>query len=469
MIDNSKCIMSYPLPNLDMTKWDTIVNLLTEIFAVSCGVIIQYRHNEFNVVSTSSNKDNFLSVNSSWSWDINCFCRKTIEANGEFYVKNAVDDFQWNVTKWDIGSYLGVPLYWPNGNLFGVLCVIHKKPTDFSETLKKVLSPFRLTLECNLKYVLNVDKLLIQDEKNEQKFLAQKKDIINAKKALELQESINTAAFSSSMLAVIRISHHGTILSVNKATNILFNYNANELIGKNIRLLIAGEHDSHLSSYLSSNTPITTHKGWQIVAQQKESSVFDAMLSISEINVISEKQYVVSITDITERVKKEALLEELALYDQLTKCANRNLLNNRINLQINHAVRSGSSFSVIYIDLDKFKLVNDCFGHQCGDQVLISIGKRLRESVRKTDTVARVGGDEFIILLSEKIDNADFTKNLLNAIEAPIKTSTKTLNIQASLGLAHFSDDCKTVNELINLADSRMYSHKHKLSSSTMV
>jgi diguanylate cyclase (GGDEF)-like protein/PAS domain S-box-containing protein len=469
MIELPKYTVNQSLANLDIEKWEQIVELLTEIFDVSCGVVIQHLDDELNVVASSSNSDDYLCVNSACSRNIKNVSQKVIEANNEVYVKNLQDDIQWNSViencKFSVGSYLGIPLYWPNGVLFGSLCAIHTKSTNFPESLNKVLKPLKLALECELKYVMKldqVDQLLAQKAKNEKKLLANKKEILHSNKILQLKDSLNSATLSSITLAALRISHYGTILSANTATTLLFGYSTKELIGKNVSTLFDKDCAVNFSTCTSSNTSIIAERAHNVKAQKNDNSLFDAMVSISEISILSEKQFVASITDISERVQKEALLRELALYDHLTKCANRNLLNNRMNLQISHAIRSNSSFSVIYIDLNKFKLINDCFGHQCGDQVLISVGKKLHEIVRKTDTVARVGGDEFIILMSEKVNSVIFLKTLMSIFKAPIQTAKQEVSVSVSVGFADFSDDCQTADELINLADFRMYVDKNK-------
>lgn len=456
--------ISQSLANLDVEKWEQLVNLLTETFDVSCGVIIQHLDNGPNVVASSSNSDNFLCANRDCPRNIKNFSQKTIETNKDVYVKELVDSNQRNPVnencKSSIDSYLEMPLYWPDGALFGSLCAIQTKPVNFPESLKKFLKPIKLTLEYDLKYVLklnHVDQMLANKEQNEQKLLAIKKDILNSNKILQLKNSLHSATLSSITLAALRVSHYGTILSANEATALLFGNSVNKLIGKDISTLFAKDSMNFFSTKISSNE---MKQGQYVKALKNDNSVFDVMVSISEVSVLSEKQFVVSITDISERVKKEAQLKELALYDQLTKCANRNLLDNRMNLHIDHAKRNNSSFSVIYIDLDEFKLINDCFGHLCGDQVLIAVSKRLHEIVRKTDTVARVGGDEFIILLAEKINGVEFLKKLLNTFKTPILTAKQKISISVSAGFADFSDDCKTATELINLADSRMYLSK---------
>jgi diguanylate cyclase (GGDEF)-like protein len=331
MINTKNCIIEYPIEGLDVHKWQQLVNMMAELFDAASGVIVQYRQQTFNVVATSDNQDNFLHVNSSWPWDIQSFCRRIIESNDKLYVNNALSDDEWAcvppVSDGPVRSYLGYPLYWPNGSLFGSFCVIDTKATDYSEPLRKMLGQLKLIVEGELQHVENI-------------------------------------------------------------------------------------------------------------------TVTKALLA--------------------EKIAQEQQLKKLALYDQLTDCANRNLLAERINYQISQAFRQKTQFCIIYFDLDKFKPINDNHGHQCGDFVLASIGKKIKAAVRETDTVARVGGDEFVIVMNKKINDSKIKQKLIDIIEAPILCGETRISISASIGISTYPDDGKTMEILLAAADSDMYEDKAK-------
>ena len=172
---------------------------------------------------------------------------------------------------------------------------------------------------------------------------------------------------------------------------------------------------------------------------------------------------VCSLRDITEQRKYESQLTYLANHDALTGLPNRNLLNDRINQAISYASRLEEQFALVFLDLDSFKLINDGLGHDFGDHVLIKIAKRIQACLRNEDTVARMGGDEFVILLpgvKHDEDVAAVARNLLDAIALPCSIDTRELLLEASLGIALFPRDGDDAGALLMHADAAMYGAK---------
>ena len=163
------------------------------------------------------------------------------------------------------------------------------------------------------------------------------------------------------------------------------------------------------------------------------------------------------------RMQEERLLH-LALHDPLTNLANRALFNNQLEQALARARRSSSGVAVLFLDLDNFKPVNDTLGHEAGDQLLIEVGKRLSSTVRGGDTVARFGGDEFVILLEDvgsEHDASNAALQIMQAIDAPFEVSGQTLTINASLGYSlSLNGDHSEAGELIRKADVAMYQAK---------
>ena len=152
--------------------------------------------------------------------------------------------------------------------------------------------------------------------------------------------------------------------------------------------------------------------------------------------------------DITEKKMAQSQLEQLALYDPLTGLANRRLFYDRLTQAMASYSRSSTSGLVlVMLDLDKFKQINDTLGHDAGDELLKVVAERLLSCVRKTDTVARIGGDEFILLLLNLHEHTDITQitgQILSAIRAPLEIANQTLEITCSLGVSLFPDDGKS-------------------------
>lgn len=164
-----------------------------------------------------------------------------------------------------------------------------------------------------------------------------------------------------------------------------------------------------------------------------------------------------------ERHRAEERVRYLALYDPLTGLANRTLLGDRLESAIAHARRHGTSAALLFIDLDGFKAINDSHGHDAGDEVLASVGKRIAGCIRDCDTAARIGGDEFVVLLSEvaRPDDAEgVARKVLEAVRRPVSWGGHTLAVGASIGIALYPEDASTADALLTRADDAMYAVK---------
>ncbi|TYC79927.1 sensor domain-containing diguanylate cyclase [Stappia sp. BW2] len=158
-------------------------------------------------------------------------------------------------------------------------------------------------------------------------------------------------------------------------------------------------------------------------------------------------------------------VRSMALHDPLTGLANRRLLEDRMHQLAAMCERSGSGFEIFYVDLDAFKPVNDNYGHAVGDQLLIEVGHRLQNQTRQTDTVARVGGDEFIVLTPGNMrrqEKLTFLKRLVDRVTQAFEFSGASIDVKASIGTASYPGDAATVEDLLRVADGRMYAQKAK-------
>ena len=173
--------------------------------------------------------------------------------------------------------------------------------------------------------------------------------------------------------------------------------------------------------------------------------------------------------DISKRVKAENKILQLAETDQLTGLSNRNALIKFVEQEFARADRHGSKVVCLYFDLDKFKPINDTFGHQVGDHVLVVTSNRLRKLARKTDCVARIGGDEFVVMLTDIQNNGQFAiakSRMVEAVLTPIDTDAGEVIVGTSVGVAVYPDDAANLDELLNEADARMYEDKKSSSKS---
>ena len=163
MIDTQACLIQYPHPEVDYEQWQNVVNIIAELYNAASGTIIQFRQNEFNVISTSKNPNNFLEINSCWPYNIQSFCREMMETRNSLYVSDALDSEKWRdsppVVECAVRSYLGFPIFWPDQSLFGSICVIDTKATEYPKILVHLLSQFKEIIESDLKHLINYEKI----------------------------------------------------------------------------------------------------------------------------------------------------------------------------------------------------------------------------------------------------------------------------------------------------------------------
>lgn len=277
-------------------------------------------------------------------------------------------------------------------------------------------------------------------------------------------ESINAAMVSSILDAVLRVNGNGTIIAANPATTKLFGYCHKTLVGSSLTQLLPEEELSLEGGIIEirGNQALCVVDVEHVVKTKRQNgSELTVQFSITELPMRNEKQFVVVIADITQRIEYEHKLEQLAMYDSLTNCANRNLLWKRADVAIARSHRYRQGFSLIYLDLNNFKPVNDKYGHQVGDKVLRIIAKRLQSIVRAEDLCARVGGDEFVILFDTLVEESVALQKVNSELAIPIEIDGYQISVSAAVGCANFPQDGDSLDELINCADKRMYDHKY--------
>lgn len=279
----------------------------------------------------------------------------------------------------------------------------------------------------------------------------------------KLEGIINTVADG-----VITISAKGNLETFNPAAQRLFGYSESEIVGQNIQKLLPkrlGGIDT------AGEVADETGMEWQRILKvepelqgiKKNGEKFPLVISIRELMQGDTLSYTGIVRDITARKRAESRIRKLAHHDHLTGLPNRFLFADRIIEAINRARRNKNYLAVMYMDLDKFKPVNDKYGHDTGDQVLIELSKRFVNSIRATDTVARVGGDEFIVLLEGITHIGELPpliEKILDAAQQPIDIDTGSCVLGASAGISLFPDDSEESSELIKFADQAMFKAK---------
>ncbi|MBD1401830.1 diguanylate cyclase [Pelobacter sp. M08fum] len=265
---------------------------------------------------------------------------------------------------------------------------------------------------------------------------------------------------------VIITDPEGTILDVNQAFCRISGYEREEVIGRNPRLLKSGEHGPEFYALMWQTLAEQGHWSGEILNRHKNGGLLPIVLTISAVRsgTGAVRHYVALHTDISALKEHQKQLELLAHYDTLTGLPNRKLFDDRLQQAIVHGKRHEQSLAIAYIDLDGFKSVNDTFGHDAGDQLLKVIAARMQAALRESDTIARFGGDEFVVILEDlgtTHASTAYIKRLLTAAAQPVDYQGQTLQVSSSIGVAFFApSDTLAADQLLRQADQAMYQAK---------
>lgn len=284
-----------------------------------------------------------------------------------------------------------------------------------------------------------------------------------SRRHLQLAERV----IDASLEGIIITDAETRIEFVNPAFTHLTGYSLEEAVGRTPALLSSGRHDADFYRDMWRTLQESGYWRGEIWNRRKSGQLYLELLTITAIRddrgEIS--HYAALFSDITHIRENEEQVRRLAYYDPLTRLPNRRLLEDRLELGIRHARRYGQRLAVIFLDLDHFKQVNDALGHALGDELLLKVSKRLRAQLREDDTLARQGGDEFIVLLNEIEAVEEVTRvahRLVESVSAPFEVGGQAFRVGCSLGISLYPDDGDRVETLVRRADSAMYRAKQE-------
>ena len=305
---------------------------------------------------------------------------------------------------------------------------------------------------------------------------------------------------------VLTLDEDGRILSSNRACTTIFGYDKEALQGQRVSLLLppalGKRMERLLPKYLRRWGPRLTGTGKHLSCMRRDGSEFPAEMDISSINLDGEEVFIIVVRDISEqlaardqlarmnqqleqrvrerteelsqanamlrdeidaRVLNQQKLEHLAKHDSLTQLPNRANFSEQLDIAIHQALRHQRLVALLFLDLDGFKAINDQHGHGIGDKILIEVARRLSLSLRREDMVARMGGDEFTILLreiSKAEDASQVAQKLIEAVNRPYLIDDHLCQLGTSIGIAVFPHNAKDADSLLRLADDAMYAAK---------
>lgn len=290
---------------------------------------------------------------------------------------------------------------------------------------------------------------------------------ITQRKQQEAELRLWAKVFEGSNEAILITDANLKIILVNKTYEKIMGFSEEEVLGVDT-VKVGTKLHSH--SFFRNLVHVLKERGhWdgELVNQRKSGEKFPTWYSISQVlNADGEPEnYIAIFSDISERKKSRERIDFLAHHDSLTELPNRALLNDRLEMAINTAKRRNEKVGILFIDLDRFKNINDSLGHAAGDQILRQTAARLCDCVRTDDTVARLGGDEFVVLLPRVRNErsmAEVAMKLREELLVPYVLDEMPLHLSPSIGIAVYPDDGEDPSELIKNADAAMYLAKEK-------
>ncbi|MEW8055843.1 MAG: EAL domain-containing protein [Candidatus Thiodiazotropha sp.] len=274
-------------------------------------------------------------------------------------------------------------------------------------------------------------------------------------------------AFQNTAEGITVTDASGNIVSINPAFEAITGYSHEEVLGQNPRVLKSGHHPDSFYEKMWDTLLSTGHWRGEIWNRRKNGDAYPEWLTISAVKDGNDEttHYVGVFTDISQIKEAQDQINFLAHHDALTRLPNRALFRERFDHALMHARRENASIALLFLDLDRFKTVNDTLGHPVGDQVLLEVSKRMNQIVRASDTLARLGGDEFVLLLEEQTDAqhaAVVARKLLDLFSRPMIIGEHELVVTASIGITLYPNDGEDSDKLIRHADRAMYDAKQQ-------
>lgn len=288
---------------------------------------------------------------------------------------------------------------------------------------------------------------------------------ITVRKEAEEQLRFSSRVFNQAHEAIMITDTKGVITDVNPAFSQITGYSREEAIGQTPHLLSSGKHSPEFFQNMWKS--IREHGYWQgeVWNCRKNGELYAELLTVSSLTDDdgTTRHFVGLFSDITNAKQQQDTLELMAHYDVLTKLPNRALLADRFLQAVAHSKRAKTMLAICFLDLDDFKPVNDTYGHDIGDQLLIEVANRLRSNVREEDTISRFGGDEFAIIFRdvESLQECeDMLKRIHTSIAQPYYVDDLRLNISASSGVSFYTHEDDDLDTLLRHADQSMYQAK---------
>lgn len=376
------------------------------------------------------------------------FCAHAILQDDAFVVENALLDerFHDNPLVTDgpgIRFYAGVPLVTPSGLHLGTLCVIDTEAREIAEEQLDAVKTLADGVMAHLNLRLS------------------HKEIRKYVDKLQLSATI----FEKASENIVVTDQSNCFITANPAFTKTTGYSLEEIKGLTPKILSSGIQNKGFYTKMWNDLNTLGHWDGELWNKRKNGEIYAEWLSIKVLlnEDDSVRMYLGIFSDITEKKQADEIIWKQANYDFLTGLPNRRLFIDRLEHEIKIADRINKPLALLFIDLDYFKQVNDTFGHETGDILLVKVSERINESIRESDTVARMGGDEFTTILPQINSPEDAVKVVRIIIEKlaqPFDLNGTLITISASIGIAIYPKDAQDSKELLQNADRAMFDAK---------
>ena len=322
----------------------------------------------------------------------------------------------------------------------------------------------RLCAESGQEHVFSAVRFVLRDEHDAAFAVAVIATDLTEQRRLQSRLDLATEIFSHGSEAILITDHNHRITFVNTAFEDISGFKGESMLGVNpLKLLSERQGRAELGKIKHRLDEKGFWEG-EVLPRRRDGQTYPAWLRISRVRAGPDRSvhHVLVVRDISDQKLAAEEIQRLAFYDLLTGAPNRYLLHERTLHAIQSARRSEQSFALAFLDLDRFKEINDAFGHEVGDRLLVLLARRLQECLRQEDTIARLGGDEFVFLL-ENIDPSQTAERLQTVLEAaaqPFVLDQVSHQVSASIGVALYPRDGETFDVLLKNADTAMYQAK---------
>lgn len=291
------------------------------------------------------------------------------------------------------------------------------------------------------------------------------RDVLADMQRAQADLRLSDVAFNAASEGFLITDAQKNVIAINSAYTTITGFTQTEVLGQFPQLLDRGLNDELFFSKLWAELNFDGLWRGEILSRRKDGEIFSAYLSMSKVHDETGEltNYVAVFTDISETKQAQLTIEHQANYDLLTGLPNRRLFNDRLEQELRHCQRDHSKLCLMFLDLDRFKDINDTLGHDVGDELLRHMADRIQDCLRDVDTVARLGGDEFTIILTgleARQDAVMVAQKLIEIIEQPMRIKDQTIRVSTSIGLTFYPDDGEKSGLLMQNADRAMYAAK---------